>query len=437
MTPDPPNANANDNENSTTPNKRKRIFVQIASYRDPQLIPTVESLLENADDPDQFTFGICWQYGPEEDPNHFDGRSNFRVYKVVHSLSKGLGWARHVTNLLYRGEEYTLQIDSHHRFLKGWDTQMLKDYEQARTMADKPIITTYVPPFSPREPLPEARPTLMSQYEFSPDRLLMSRPWYIPGHESLTCVIRARTMSGHFFFTQGSFITEVPYDPDIFFGGYVEEVTLSARAYTSGYDFFSPYRCYLFHEYTREGRPKIWEDKPKDTVKWDAFARDKTRQLFGQEEHGIDMGAYGLGKKRSFHEWEVYAGLDFKKCRIHQYTLDVKEPPNPIPWEAGFTAVKYNFRIKWDAEKIKRDISEKKPSNMGLKCLTLGIETSQSTSLHRADMDPNSHPEVFSFEQQSVVVTFMSSYKPAKWVMWPLFEDGSWGTRQEGPCVNA
>ena len=51
-------------------------------------------------------------------------------------------------------------------------------------------------------------------------------------------VIKARTISGHFYFTSGEFIKEVPYDPDIYFGGYTEETTLSVRAFTNGYDFF-------------------------------------------------------------------------------------------------------------------------------------------------------------------------------------------------------
>jgi Glycosyltransferase (GlcNAc) len=409
-----------------------RVFVQIASYRDPQLVPTVASLLENADEPGRFTFGICWQYGPEEDPGVYDSLPNFRVYKAPYKESKGLGWARAITNSLYAGEEFTLQIDSHHRFLKGWDTMLLEDYRQAQTMATRPIVTTYVPPFTPGQPLPVARPSLMSQYEFSSDKLLMSMPWFIPNHKALTRVIRARTLSAHFYFTSGDFVREVPYDPEVFFGGYVEEVTLSARAYTHGYDFFSPHRCYLFHEYTREGRPKIWEDKPRQTSQWDARARKKTRQLQGQEDHGLDLGPYGLGTRRTLHDWEVYAGFDFKGCRLHQYTLEVREPPNPQPWADGFAKREWSYAVRWDAERVRSDCAARGPQGPRLKTLTLGFETEGGRGLHRADMTPKSHPAVFAFAQDSVTVGFSCWDKPAKWVMWPLFEDGQWGMRQEG-----
>ena len=407
------------------------IFVQIASYRDPQLIPTIDSLLQNADNPDQFTFGICWQYGPDEDPNVFDDKPNFRVYKAHYTESRGLGWARNLTNQLYKGEKYTLQIDSHHRFLPHWDTMMMEDFAQAKEMADKPVLSTYVPPFSPGDALPAAIPSLMSQYEFSADKLLMSMPYYIPNYQNVTRVVRARTISAHFFFAEGRFIEEVPYDPDAFFGGYVEEATLSARAFTHGFDFFSPYRCYLFHEYTRQGRPKIWEDKPQDTGKWDIHARNKTRQLMGQEEHGIELGVYGLGTVRSLHDWEVYAGFDFKNCRLQQYTLEVREPPNPLPWDDGFKKKSFTYTVRWSPEKIQSDVAAKAGSTQ-LKCITLGFETNASLTLHRADMIPEKYPEVFSFTQNSVTVTFESCDKPHKWVMWPLFEDGSWGTSQQG-----
>ena len=57
------------------------IFVQIASYRDLQLIPTVEDMISKAKNPQNLVFGICWQYGEEEDINYFDNRDNFKIKK--------------------------------------------------------------------------------------------------------------------------------------------------------------------------------------------------------------------------------------------------------------------------------------------------------------------------------------------------------------------
>jgi hypothetical protein len=413
-----------------------KIFVQIASYRDPQLIPTIQDALEKADQPERLIFGICWQYDETENPNHFDSNPQFRVDKYHYSESQGLGWARNKTNLLLEDEKYTLQLDSHHRFLQGWDTMMIEDYEQATTFSKKPILTTYLTPFNVktdlgcggcrRDPSLNPTPCLMSQYEFSSDKLLMSMPWYIQDHEKRTQVIKARTISGHFYFTTSKFVKEVPYDPDIYFGGYCEETTMSVRAWTSGYDFFSPYRQYIWHEYTREGRPKHWDDHgvksetEKTSGERDAFARKKTRQIFEQEDNGINLGNYGLGKVRTLHEYEEFGGFDFKNCRIQDYTLKVNEPPNLLPWEEQFITVKYDLDLQWDIEFFKQFNFEKP------KFLTLGVISNKGIEMLRKDFTIENEPSFVNLIVNNYNVTITSSDKPAKIVMYLYDEEREW-----------
>lgn len=412
------------------PSDNDKIFVQLAAYREHDLMNTINSLIETADDPQRFTFGICLQWGPEQEHllTYWDDKPEYRVHTMHYSEAKGLGLARNITNSLWRGERWTLQIDSHMRFLPHWDTQMLKEWNQVREICDKPVITTYVPPFTPGQPLPEARPSLMSQYEFSYDKLLMSMPWFVPEWKSLAFPIRARTISAHFLFCEGKFIDEVPYDPEIYFGGYVEEATLSSRAWTHGWDFYSPYVCYLYHEYTRVGRPKVWEDIPQESLNRDVLARNKTRQLHGQENHGIDLGVYGLGTQRTFREWEEFAGFDFKNTRLQQYTLEVREPPNPMPWEDGFIKKEHTRVVTIDLDKVKEDCEGQMSP---LRYITLGFENNSSMCIHRADLSADTHPEVFAFRQNTLAVTFSSCETPKKATMYTLFENGLFGTRQE------
>jgi hypothetical protein len=410
-----------------------KIFVQLASYRDPQLIPTIEDMLDKADNPKMFTFGICWQYDETEDITKYDKKKNFRIKKFHYSESKGLGWARNITNSLYKGESLILQLDTHHRFAKGWDTMMLEDFNQAKLVSDKPVLTTYLTPFEvPQDPETyEKSPCLMSQYEFSQDKLLMSRPYHIMDYKERKHVIKARTISGHFFLTYGNFIKEVPYDPDIYFGGYTEETTLSVRAFTNGYDFFSPYRQYIWHEYTRNGRPKHWEDhgiKSKTNMtsgERDIFARKKTRQLFGQEDNGIDFGIYGLGDVRTLHDYEVYGGFDFKKCRIQDYTLNVKEPPNPPDWENQFISNDYSIDCSWDKEFFLKHNFEKP------KLLTLGIQNSSDAEIHRKDFLIDSDPDYLNFLKTSYLAEFKSIDKPSKIVMYLMDENNNWSERYD------
>ena len=413
--------------------KKDKIFIQIASYRDPQLVPTIEDMINKAKNPENLVFGLCWQYDETEPVDMFDGNSQFRVSKHHYSDSQGLGWARHITNTLYEDEEYTLQIDSHHRFVQDWDVIVLEDYKQALTIAPKPIITTYCAPFDPNsdETTWNPVPCLMSQYEFSGDRLLMSMPWYIQDYKTRTEVIRSRTISGHFYFTSGNFVKEVPYDPDIYFGGYTEETTLSVRAFTNGYDFFSPYRTVMWHEYTRNYRPKHWDDHGKESQtkktsgERDVFARNKTRQLFGTQEYGIDMGVYGLGDVRTLHDYEVYGGFDFKKCLIQEYTLKVKDAPNPTNWEEQFIREKYEINCEWDVEFFKV-LNFEKP-----KFLTLRIQTKSGIELFRKDFTIENEPDYVNLLNNKFSTTIETSDKPNKYVMYLFDEDKQWSPQYE------
>jgi hypothetical protein len=413
-----------------------KIFIQLASYRDPQLVPTMRDALKQATYPENLIFGVCWQRDNTESLEEFTDHPQVRYQTFNYNESKGLGWARSKVAELWDGEPYTLQLDSHHRFEKGWDAMMIEDYQQALTMSDNPIITTYLSPFdvasadSCRCNL-QKLPSLMSQYEFSSDKLLMSMPWYIQDWKERDTVIKARTISGHFYFVDSKFINEVPYDPDIYFGGYTEETTMSVRAWTSGYDFFSPYRPYIWHEYTRQGRPKHWEDHgvksetDKTSGERDMFARSKTRQLFDQEDNGIDLTGYDLGTARTLREYELFTGIDFKKQRIQDYTLKVNEPPNSLPWDEGFITNKYDISINWDVEFFKNH-QFKKP-----KFLTLGVLTKSDVELYRHDFQIETQPQYVNLENNKFTVNIQSIDTPSKIVMYLFDEEQGWSKRYE------
>jgi len=414
-----------------------KIFVQFASYRDPQLIPTIEDMLNKADNPKQFTFGICWQHDDTEldDIKKYEKKKNFRIKKYHYSESEGLGWARNITNTLYDGEELTLQLDSHHRFAEHWDTMMLEDYKQAQGLCEKPVVTTYCTPWEPDKNIFEPMPCVMHQYEFSQDKLLMSMPYHILDYKTRSKVLRTRTISGHFYLVDGKFIQDVPYDPDIYFGGYVEEVTLSVRAFTHGYDFWSPYRQYIWHEYTRNYRRKHWDDHGKNehgkkaSFERDIHARNKTRQLFGQEQHDIVIEEkYGLGKERTFQEFEQFGGFDFKKCRIQNYTLQslkAGEPPNPLSWDDDIKNEKYSVPIILDMDKIDKDKT--------VKFIAVGVFSRFNQEIHRKDFFLADAPDTITGKDNKLVVGFEAEDKPVRWMMHPFYEEtNAFGLTQEG-----
>src|SRR5262245_59098642 len=127
-----------------------RIFVSIAAYRDPELVPTVEDCIASARHPERLRFGICWQHGEEEPPLPFAGDQRFRILDIPWQESAGVCWARAAIMQLFDNEDFYLQIDSHHRFVSDWDERLLA--QLARAPSAKPIITTYPAAFVPGDP---------------------------------------------------------------------------------------------------------------------------------------------------------------------------------------------------------------------------------------------------------------------------------------------
>ena len=86
------------------------IFIQIASYRDPELIPTLKNCLENAKNPENLVFGICRQYHPDDtfdNLSEYEKDNRFRIINVLYNEAKGVCWARNQVQQLYNGEDYT------------------------------------------------------------------------------------------------------------------------------------------------------------------------------------------------------------------------------------------------------------------------------------------------------------------------------------------
>jgi hypothetical protein len=392
------------------------IFVQIASYRDPQLLPTIKDCIAKADNPENLRFGICWQRDENDSWENLDEYINlptFTIMDVHWAKSKGLGWARHHIQKMWKGEKYTLQLDSHHRFQQSWDTMLLEMMEQ--TGVQKPIITTYATPYEPSPDGDSLKDGIFKMVgeRFSTYGTILFFPHHI--NETYDKPIPARFVSGHFFFTLGIHCVEYKYDPHIYFAG--DEISLSIRSYTLGYDIFHPHKSVLYHYYLRDGRTKHWDDfnavKKKEGVidkLWHEMNEDslrRLRHLLREEDNNIDLGEYGLGNSRTFEEYEKYAGINFKLRRLHPETIKGINPP-----------IKNNVS-NWD------EIVEKEynltlciPETTNFKFIYIGVEDSKGQVLHRVDLKEYS---------KSINISFKAYETPYKWVYWPHYQEG-WGS---------
>jgi len=394
----------------------EKIFIQIASYRDPELIPTIKSCIENAEHPEKLTFGICWQHSNDDKWDNLDEftcQPNFTIMDVQWNQSKGLGWARHHTQKMWKGEKYTLQLDSHHRLKKSWDTMLIEMMHQ--TNVPKPIITTYASIYEPSEngDIFKEGYFKMVGKKFSPYGTILFYPEQIETKSDKP--IPARFVSGHFYFTLGIHCSEYKYDPNIYFAG--DEISLSIRSYTLGYDIFHPHKNVLYHYYLRDGRKKHWDDFTQST-KNDAIV-DKTwcemndyslkrlRHLLREEDNNIDLGEYGLGNVRTFEEYENYAGINFKLRRLHPETIKGIAPPIK-----NITTDWYKIEEKEYYFKINI------PETTNFKFIYIGFESSNGEVLYRQDSQEY---------KNTLDISFKTTEVPYKWVYWPHYESG-WGS---------
>jgi len=123
------------------------IFVSIASYCDPELPRTLADCIGKATNPDNLSFGICWQYDEANpvDLARFRADSRFRFMDFPVAESEGGTWARSLAQRLWRGEGYTLQVDSHMKFEPDWDAKLIAML--GLMPSSRPLITMNAPLF--------------------------------------------------------------------------------------------------------------------------------------------------------------------------------------------------------------------------------------------------------------------------------------------------
>jgi len=411
-----------------------KIFIQIASYRDPQLIPTIESALENAKRPKNLVFGIARQFHEEDGFDNLDKYrkdKRFRILDIPYTESKGVCWARHQVQQLYKNEEYTMQIDSHMRFEKNWDDEFIKMVKQLQNDGyKKPLLTSYVSSFDPdNDPAARVRePWRMVFDRFIPEGAVFFLPETLPGWQDMTKPVTARFYSAHFAFSVGEFSNEVQHDPEFYFHG--EEISIAARAYTCGYDLFHPHKVLVWHEYTRKGRTKQWDDDKEWHLK-NNHAHKKNRQLFGMDgEEMIDMGKYGFGTERSLSDYERYAGINFQKRGVQQYTLDKEYPPNP----QNFANDEEYMESFSSIFKHCIDVGYSQVPETDYDFWVVAFHGEDDETLFRQDADPGEITRMKNDPDGYCKVwrQFQTVTKPKYWVVWPYSASKGWCERITG-----
>ena len=302
------------------------IFIQIPSYQDYELPRTILDCIANSSGEVNINFGIhvCWLnhndiHIPKEYPNWV--KLNYQTSIAPQNI--GLQRSRYISNKFYSGEDYYLQIDSHMRFEKNWDLDLIKLYNNYKNLGfKKPLITMYPSGYwyDSKFDIVKDETTQVTSIGFT-ERLDDFKNTYIP-HQTACSTTRGclytASVSGGFIFTSGDFSKIKPNKKIAFWG---EEVLTAARAFTSGFDLLTSDKSYVWHLYydhskskQLNGRSFVWVDFSE---KWEELRNESQLELNRIFDNEI-IGEGALGNIRTLGEYGVFAGLDFKNKQVTQ-----------------------------------------------------------------------------------------------------------------------
>ncbi len=295
-----------------------RIFVSIASYRDPELQWTIKSAIANANNPDNLYFGVVHQ-GVDSELFDIQEIKNISINKMHPKEARGAGYARAKAMELYSGQEYFLQVDSHTRFAPGWDSISIDQLNRAKNISGHSrVLLSYFPaPFEPERNGGMYLITNNPKVKPYPTRQKISlnkrKQWTAERFEFDSKVKEnpelSETVLGGFMFSDASIIEEVPYDPEISFFG--EEICFAMRSWTRGWDIYSPSKNIVYHFYSRGGYSKIWKDRNLRGISWkelEEISYNKQKRILCGEEEGV----FGAGNVRTIAEYEIFTNTNFK-----------------------------------------------------------------------------------------------------------------------------
>ena len=228
-----------------------KIFIQISSYRDPELKPTILDAIGKSSGKHEITFGIHVSYLEESEIDVPD------IANIKYTTSKapknvGVGIGRYLAHQFYNNEDFYLQCDSHTRFVQNWDEIAINSVLNYQIQGiKKPLLTMYPANYWYKDEtfedigtdlLDPDYKTIISFHKNPEDfkRLRIPSQTAMPSNGS----IFTRSISAGSLFTVGPFMAP---NKDMAFWG--EEIIMAARAYTHGYDLVVPDKQYLYHLY--------------------------------------------------------------------------------------------------------------------------------------------------------------------------------------------
>jgi len=192
---------------------------------------------------------------------------------------------------------------------------------------------------------------------------------------------------------------------------------------------FHPNKVTIWHEYTRNGKVKQWDDD-KEWSKKNSTSYSRYRALHGMgdtlPDTLMDLEKYGWGTVRTLEEYERYAGVKFSTRQVHKHTLNYKLLP--VPQE--------NFEENL-VNKVKVCIDVWKgalPENDYM-MFAVAILDENGEDVYRHDMDINEFNSLMNSDPQDQFIHIWREYEdnkqPHSWRVWPQSHSKGWMERIE------
>ena len=291
--------------------------------------------------------------------------------------ARGPCWARYLAQLLWQGEELYLQLDSHMRFVHAWDDKARRQLLMCTKHSKRPVLCSYGRAYPLGMPYSETPRNLTACLNcaafFDSNNVLniryrsLVRDWEEP---------RASFFwSAHFSFSSADVLREVPYDPRLLMLFFGEEILMTVRLFTHGWDLFSPSSGLVFHLWQRHYRKVYAEDMQELYRDFSHSSRKSLHALLGSGPPlffdeplawplpGSGLGtpdAFQLGQSRSLAEYEEAAGVSFSDRHLSDFALRGGAPSEDFfltKEEGGQMAVELQCRS--DLQKAQKAKSDK------------------------------------------------------------------------------
>ena len=147
--------------------------------------------------------------------------------------------------------------------------------------------------------------------------------------------------------------------------------------------------------------------------------------MLQEEDNDMDLGEYGLGTFRSHFAYEAYAGINFRRKKLHPDAVKGLFPPtytieDNFDWMFS-KEVDYNMTLDWTERWP--ELKAQTRCTCTFDFMYVGIESEDGEVIFRQDLTDRKY---LDGETTTLQATFTSVKVPSKLVVWPHQKDKDW-----------